>query len=106
MVATSVSIDLFQNLHFMFLGHVFLQQFLLRIIAHKFSLDQHIMLATSYEAFHLGLVLGNLCRGEIPDEWLSLQSVPVVGITATSWSADGCSATGFSSSSMDSLTRS
>jgi hypothetical protein len=30
------------------------------------------MLATSYEAFHLGLVLGNLCRGKIPDEWLSL----------------------------------
>jgi hypothetical protein len=29
------------------------------------------MLATQYEAFHLGLVLGNLCRGEIPDEWLS-----------------------------------
>jgi hypothetical protein len=29
------------------------------------------MLATSYEAFHLGLVLGNLYRGEIPDEWLS-----------------------------------
>jgi hypothetical protein len=30
------------------------------------------MLASPYEAFHLGLVLGNLCRGEIPDEWLSL----------------------------------
>jgi hypothetical protein len=29
------------------------------------------MLATPYEAFHLGLVLGNLYRGEIPDEWLS-----------------------------------
>jgi hypothetical protein len=29
------------------------------------------MLATSYEAFYLGLVLGNLCGGEIPDEWFS-----------------------------------
>jgi hypothetical protein len=29
------------------------------------------MLAMLYEAFHLGLVLRNLCRGEIPDEWLS-----------------------------------
>jgi hypothetical protein len=29
------------------------------------------MLATPYEAFHLGLALGNLCRGEIPNEWLS-----------------------------------
>jgi hypothetical protein len=29
------------------------------------------MLATPYETFHLGLVLGSLCRGEIPDEWLS-----------------------------------
>jgi hypothetical protein len=33
------------------------------------------MLATPYELFHLGLVLGNLCRGEIPDEWLSPVSV-------------------------------
>jgi hypothetical protein len=41
---------------------------------HKLPLNQHIMLATTYEAFHLGLVLGNLCRGEIPDEWLSLVS--------------------------------
>jgi hypothetical protein len=68
MVATSASMDLFQNLHFMFLGHVFLQQFLLHILAYKFPLDQHIMLATPYETFHLGLILGNLCRGEIPDE--------------------------------------
>jgi hypothetical protein len=29
------------------------------------------MLATLYEVFHLGLVLENLYRGEIPDEWLS-----------------------------------
>jgi hypothetical protein len=29
------------------------------------------MLATSYEAFYLSLVLGNLCKGEIFDEWLS-----------------------------------
>jgi hypothetical protein len=29
------------------------------------------MFATPYEAFHLGLVLGNLYKGEIPDEWLS-----------------------------------
>jgi hypothetical protein len=71
MVATSASMDLFQNLNSMFLGHAFLQQLLLCILAHKFPLDQHIMLATSYEAFHLGLVLGNLCRGEIPNEWLS-----------------------------------
>jgi hypothetical protein len=70
MVVTSANIDLFQNLHFVILGHAFLQQFLLRILAHKFLLDQHIMLAMSYEAFHLGLVLGNLCRGEILDEWL------------------------------------
>jgi hypothetical protein len=55
----------------MFLGHAFLQQFLLRVLTHKFPLDQHIVLATPYETFHLGLVLGNLCRGEIPDEWLS-----------------------------------
>jgi hypothetical protein len=63
--------DLFQNLHSMFLGHAFLQQFFLHILAHKLPLDQHIMLATLYEAFHLGLVLGNLYRGEIPDEWFS-----------------------------------
>jgi hypothetical protein len=25
--------------------------------------------------FHLDLILGNLCRGEIPDEWLSLVGV-------------------------------
>jgi hypothetical protein len=30
------------------------------------------MLATLYEVFHLGLISGNLCRGQIPDEWLSL----------------------------------
>jgi hypothetical protein len=29
------------------------------------------MLATSYAAFHLSLLLGNLCRGEIPNELLS-----------------------------------
>jgi hypothetical protein len=74
MVATSVGMDLFQNLHSVFLGHAFLQQFLLRILAHKFPLDQHIMLATPYEAFHLGLVLGDLCGGEISYEWLSLVS--------------------------------
>jgi hypothetical protein len=48
-----------------------LQQFFLRVLAHKLPLDQHIMLATSYETFHLGLVMGNLCRGEVPDEWRS-----------------------------------
>jgi hypothetical protein len=30
------------------------------------------MLAMPYEAFHLGLVSGNLCGGEIPDERFSL----------------------------------
>jgi hypothetical protein len=35
------------------------------------------MLVTSYEAFHLGLILGNLYRGEIPDEWLSPVDVGV-----------------------------
>jgi hypothetical protein len=29
------------------------------------------MLATPYEAFHLGLVLRNLYKGEIPDERFS-----------------------------------
>jgi hypothetical protein len=72
MVATSASMDLFQNFQSVFLGHTFLQQLLLRILAHKFPLDQHIMLATPYEAFHLGLVLGNLYGGEIPNEWFSL----------------------------------
>jgi hypothetical protein len=33
------------------------------------------MLATPYEAFHLGFVLRNLCRGKIPDERFS----PVCG---------------------------
>jgi hypothetical protein len=51
--------------------NAFSQQFFLRVLAHKLPLDQHIMLATPYEAFHLSLVMGNLCRGEIPDEWLS-----------------------------------
>jgi hypothetical protein len=68
MVATSASMDIFQNLHSLFLGHIFLQQFFLRILTHKLPLNQHIMLATPFEAFHLGFVLGNLCRGEIPDE--------------------------------------
>jgi hypothetical protein len=71
MVATSASMDLFQNLPSVFLGHAFLQQFFLRILAHKLPLDQHIMFPMPYEAFHLGLVLGNLCRGEIPNEWFS-----------------------------------
>jgi hypothetical protein len=72
MIATSASMDLLQNLHALFLGHTFLQQFFLRVLAHKLPLDQHIMLAMPYETFHLGLVMGNLCRSEIPDEWLSL----------------------------------
>jgi hypothetical protein len=63
--------NLFQNLHSVFLGYTFLQQFLLHILAHKFPLDQHIVLAMPYEVFHLGLLLGNLCRGEILDERLS-----------------------------------
>jgi hypothetical protein len=63
--------DLFQNLRSLFLGHAFLQQFFLRVLAHKLPFDQYIMLATPYEAFHLGLVLGNLYRGEILDERLS-----------------------------------
>jgi hypothetical protein len=42
---------------------------------HKVPLDQHIMLATPYEAFYLGFVLRNLCRGKIPDERFS----PVYG---------------------------
>jgi hypothetical protein len=71
MVATSASMDLFQNLHALFLGYTFLQQFFLHVLAHKLPLDQHIMLATPYEAFHLGLVLGNLYRGEIHNEWFS-----------------------------------
>jgi hypothetical protein len=49
-----------------------LQQFFLHVFAHKLPFDQYIMLATLYEAFHLGLVLGNPCRGEIPNELLSL----------------------------------
>jgi hypothetical protein len=99
MVATSASMDLFQNLHSV------LQQFLLRILAHKFPLDKHIMLVTPYEAFHLGLVLGNLYRGEIPDEWLS--PVDAGGRNhSNQLSIDGYLATGFSSSSMDGLTRS
>jgi hypothetical protein len=72
MVATSASMDLFQNLDSMFLGHAFLQQFLFRILAHKVPLDQHIVLATPYEAFHLGFVMRNLYRGKIPDERFSL----------------------------------
>jgi hypothetical protein len=72
MVATSASMDLLQNLHALFLGHAFLQQFVLHVLAHKLPLNQHIMLATSYETFHLGLVMGNLGRGEVPDKWLSL----------------------------------
>jgi hypothetical protein len=64
--------DLFQNLHSVFLGHAFLHQFFLRVFAHKHPLNQHIMLAMLYEVFHLGLVLGNLCRGKIPNELLSL----------------------------------
>jgi TfoX/Sxy family transcriptional regulator of competence genes len=39
---------------------------------HKLPFDQYIMLVMSYEVFHLGLVLGNLYRGEIPNELLSL----------------------------------
>jgi hypothetical protein len=38
---------------------------------HRLPLDQYIMLATPFEAFHLSLVLENLYRGEIPDEWPS-----------------------------------
>jgi hypothetical protein len=72
MVATSASMDLLQNLHALFLEHVFLQQFFLRVLAHKLPLDQHIMLSTPHEMFHLSLIMGNLCRGEIPNEWLSL----------------------------------
>jgi hypothetical protein len=67
--------DLFQNLRSLFLGHAFLQQFFLSVLAHKLPFDQHIMLAMPYEAFHLDLVLGNLYRGEILDERLSLVDV-------------------------------
>jgi hypothetical protein len=49
----------------------FYKKFFLRVLAHKLPLDQHIILAMPYEVFHLSLVLGNYCRGEISDEWLS-----------------------------------
>jgi hypothetical protein len=105
MVATGASMDLLQNLHPFFLRDALLKQFILCVLTHKLPLDEYIVLATPDKALHLNFVMGNVCRREIPYERLSLVA-PLVGTVATSWSANGFSATGFSSSSIDGFTRS
>jgi hypothetical protein len=105
MVVTGASIDLLQNLHPFFLRDTLLKQFLLRVLTHKLPLDEYVVLATPDKALHLNFIMGNICRREIPYEWLSLIAVAGQNV-ATSWCASGFLATGFSSSSRDDFTRS
>jgi hypothetical protein len=104
MVATGASMDLFQNLHPFFLRDTLLKQFLLHILTHNLPLDEYIVLATPDKALHLDLVMGNICRREIPYEWFS--PVATAGRNRGDQLASSFSTTGFSSSSMDGLIRS
>jgi hypothetical protein len=62
-----------------------LKQFLLRFLTHKLPLDEYIVLAMPDKAFHLNLSWGTSAnvRYHMND---SLQSLPLVGTTAISWS--------------------
>jgi hypothetical protein len=65
MVATSASMDLLQNLHPFFLRDALLKQFLLRVLTHKLSLNEYIVLATPDKVLHLDFVVGNIYKREI-----------------------------------------